>query len=605
MEKSSKSQIKITEVFKIFWQGMRGSKLLFYFCAITFAIGNIVQLIVPIYYKRFFDTVGEVGDKSQTAPVLINIIIVIAILHAIVWLVYRGGNFATNFFETRTIAKLKQISFDYTMNHSYSFFANNFAGSLVQKVNRLGRAFEDLADSLLYSIIPLSINIFGSILIVYFTNPLIAYVIIVWIGIFLAFNYIFSIWKLKYDEAAAAADSKTGGFLSDTISNQTSITLFTGFAHESKGFKDVSNDQAKKSLFTWNLSSIVDSVQVGLMFLVEFIIFYYAIRFWEKGIFTVGTFVLIQVYFLRLSDQLWGFSRLIRTVYRSFADSKEMVEVLLTPHEIKDAVVASVLTVPNGVINFENVSFSFNETRTVLKGIDLTINDGEKIALVGPSGAGKSTFVRLLLRLYEVGGGTIKIDGQNIAKVTQESLRRNISLVPQDPVLFHRTLLENIRYGRKDATDEEVIAAAKLAHCDEFVDSLPLKYDTYVGERGIKLSGGERQRVAIARAILKNAPILILDEATSSLDSHSEMLIQDALDMLMKGKTTIVIAHRLSTIRKMDRIIVIDNGVIAEEGNHDVLLKNETSLYKRLWELQAGGFLKEENEEVEEIKETE
>ena len=213
------------------------------------------------------------------------------------------------------------------------------------------------------------------------------------------------------------------------------------------------------------------------------------------------------------------------------------------------------------------------------------------MAIVGPSGAGKTTFVRLIMRLYDVTKGQILIDDQDISRVTQDSLRANISLVPQDPVLFHRTLMENIRYGRRNATDDEVKEAARLAHCDEFIEALPLKYETYVGERGIKLSGGERQRVAIARAILKHAPILILDEATSSLDSHSESLIQDALDNLMKNCTTIVIAHRLSTIRKMDRIIAMDGGKIIEDGTHEELANKKNGLYKDLWELQAGGFI--------------
>ena len=226
--------------------------------------------------------------------------------------------------------------------------------------------------------------------------------------------------------------------------------------------------------------------------------------------------------------------------------------------------------------------------------------------MIGPSGAGKTTFVRLLLRLYSPTAGKILIDGQDITEATQESLRKNISMVPQDPILFHRTLAQNIAYGKRGVSIEEIKEAAALAHCDEFIKDLPYGLDTYVGERGIKLSGGERQRITIARAILKNAPILILDEATSSLDSHSEMLIQDALENLMKSKTTIVIAHRLSTIQKMDRIIVVDQGKIIEQGNHKELLENENSLYKKLWELQAGGFLKDEdNGETEESEENE
>jgi ATP-binding cassette subfamily B protein len=248
------------------------------------------------------------------------------------------------------------------------------------------------------------------------------------------------------------------------------------------------------------------------------------------------------------------------------------------------------------------LGFSFNNSHAALKNINLTIKAGEKVALIGPSGAGKTTFVRLLLRLYSPTKGKILIDGQNIAGATQESLRKNISMVPQDPILFHRTLIENIAYGMRGAAKKEVERAAELAHCTEFIKELPVGFNTFVGERGIKLSGGERQRVAIARAILKNAPILVLDEATSSLDSSSEMLIQDALNNLMHGRTTIVIAHRLSTIQKMDRIIVIDGGEIIEQGSHDELLANENSLYKKLWELQAGGFLKSEFEEEEEVE---
>ena len=266
------------------------------------------------------------------------------------------------------------------------------------------------------------------------------------------------------------------------------------------------------------------------------------------------------------------------------------------------------ILVKNGDINFQDLNFSFNETRKVLEDINLIINPGERVALIGPSGAGKTTFVKLLLRLYSPTSGKILIDGQDISKITQDSLRKNISMVPQDPILFHRTLSENISYGKQDATKEEIEKAAKLAHCDEFIKNLPYGLETFVGERGIKLSGGERQRVAIARAILKNAPILVLDEATSSLDSHSEMLIQDALNILMQGRTTIVIAHRLSTIQKMDRIIVFDNGKIIEEGSHNDLLNKSDSLYKKLWTLQAGGFLvhdkveetEENNEEIQE-----
>jgi ABC-type multidrug transport system fused ATPase/permease subunit len=283
-------------------------------------------------------------------------------------------------------------------------------------------------------------------------------------------------------------------------------------------------------------------------------------------------------------------NRDLRRFYNALADASEMVEILEEPHGIQDVPGAKRLAVSGGMVEFRDVEFAFRDGSPVLHGFDLAIAPGEKIALVGPSGAGKSTVTKLLLRLYDVNSGAIEIDGQNIRTVTQDSLRENIGYVPQEPILFHRTLMENIRYGKRDATDAEVVEAAKQAHAHEFITSFPQGYETFVGERGVKLSGGERQRVAIARAILKNAPVLVLDEATSSLDSESEHYIQEALDTLMEGKTVIVIAHRLSTIMKMDRIVVMEQGRIVDEGTHDALLATD-GLYRKLWSIQAGGFM--------------
>jgi len=583
---------KVNEVAKAFWQAMRLQKLGFYTTIVFFTLSSALTMFIPLYYKRFFDLLTSGGVKTELAPVLISIIVSILILHAVYWLLFRVGMVILSRFEADVMARLKQMAFEHVIHHSYGFFSNTFTGSLVQRINRFSRAFERLYDTFVFNFIPLLIQVVGTIIIVYFQEKVIAWIIVIWVVLTMLCNYFFSRWKVKYDIASAAADSATTALLADTMTNQYAVSSFVGSDYEAVSFKDVSNKQANATCLSWQLSNVMDAVQGAFWVIIEFFVFYYAIRFWKIGLVSVGTFVLIQAYIIGLAQRLWDFGRIIRNVYESYADSSEMVLTLNLPHEIKDLKNAKPLLVKKRNINFNHVSFTFANKRPVLKDVSLRIVGGEKIALVGPSGAGKSTIVRLIMRLYNLKQGTIMIDGQDIQKVTLASLRSSISIVPQDPVLFHRSLLENIRYGKRDATDKEVMNAAHLAHCDEFIEQLPLKYETLVGERGIKLSGGERQRVAIARAILKNAPILILDEATSSLDSHSELLIQDALDELMKNKTTIVIAHRLSTIRKMDRIIVLDEGSITEEGTHEDLLKKDKGLYRHLWELQAGGFLR-------------
>lgn len=592
--------VGVKDVASAMWQGLKPDRLIFFGSLILFFIASIANVYTPVLYKSFFDTLTVSTNHSAVAGTLVSLIVWILILHAFAWATRNIGLFALQRYEPNTMARLRNISFEYLVQHSFSFFTNTFTGSLIQRVNRFARAFERIADTIAFNFIPLFITTVGAVFITWTITPLLSLVILVWTGVFFALNYFFAIWRVKFNIKIAAADSKTTGALADILTNQNSVAMFASLPYEKKYFGSVTEEQSAITKRTWNVNSAFDAIQSAITFTAEFAIFYYGIQLWEQGAMTLGTFVLVQVYIIQLASQLWNFGAIVRTVYEVFADSKEMVEMLKLPHEVMDVTHAEELSVLKGGIVFDNVIFNFQKDRAVLDGISLVIPGGQKVALVGASGAGKTTFVRLLLRFYDITGGRILIDGKDIAGVTQDSLRTNIAFVPQEPVLFHRSLMENIRYGRLGATDEEVKTAASLAHCDEFIDNLPEGYETFVGERGIKLSGGERQRIAIARAMLKNAPILILDEATSSLDSHSEALIQDALDTLMKEKTAIVVAHRLSTIRKMDRIIVLEDGKVSEDGTHDSLLTHADSLYRHLWSLQAGGFLKEGQEDTEE-----
>jgi len=566
---------------RLFWVGL---------CFFTAALA-VNNILVPLQYKKLFDGVFAAGADTGQAKILTGIVITIGFLRLFTWSMSRAAVFFFNYVQAKGRARLKQNAFDSLVGHSYSFFANNYTGSLVQSVNRFSISFGKALSTFIFNFLPLLIMFCSAVAVTFINARPISYLLMGWVLLFLALNIIFSRWKLKYDIESAKADSKTTAVLADDITNHNEIALFCGQARESAHFKEISNDQARKNILAWNLDDILDSVQVFMTYAVEFIVFYFAIIFWQKGQMTIGTFTLIQMYVLGLSQYLWAISRVIRDLYESLADSREMVQIMELPHEVRDLPGASTLKNVKGSITFENASFSFNETRRVLENINISIGAGEKIALVGPSGTGKTTFIGLLLRLYDPSEGIIKIDGHDIKRATLESLRSNIGVVSQDPILFHRSIMENIRYGRPEASDQEVVQAACLAHCDEFVVQMPEKYQTFVGERGIKLSGGERQRIAIARAILKNAPILILDEATSSLDSHSEALIQDALAKLMAKRTAIAIAHRLSTISNMDRIVVMDNGNIAETGTHQSLIRKKTGIYKNLWKLQAGGFI--------------
>ena len=578
------------KIFKIYWDHLKKFRGLFYLSIVCLLFGSAGFVIAPLYYKEFFDVLSSGLNIALKAQDLIAILWKLLIVYSIGWIGWRVVSFATSYLQSRVMADLYNTCFAYLHKHSVNFFNNNFVGSLVKKVNRFPNAFLGLSDMFFFEVLTLVFNTVFITAILFYKNWQVGLAVIAWIALYAFLNYKFSLYKLKFDIKRSEEDSKVTGFLADTITNHQNVKLFNGYAKEKKDFGKTVEGWRYLRQFTWNISSYFESFQSFSMIITELVIFYIAIRLWQKGLVTIGDFVLLQVYLINIFHRFWDFGRLIRRYYEFISEAQEMMEIFETPRQIQDTLMAKELGVSKGAISFKDVVFSYSGTRKIFSKFNLDIKAKKRLALVGPSGVGKSSIVNLLLRNYDVDGGSIKIDDQKIFQVTLESLWRNIALVPQDPILFHRTLMENIRYGRHEATNEEVVEAARLAHCDEFITNFTEGYQTYVGERGVKLSGGERQRIAIARAILKNAPILILDEATSSLDSESEHLIQKALDVLMKDKTVIVIAHRLSTIIKSDRIIVINEGKVEEDGSHVELVKQK-GLYASLWARQVCGFI--------------
>jgi len=597
MPNSSEKQFATgREVFRIYFRHVRKYPLSLALVALG-AIGiQITDLAAPWYLRQFFNLLAA-NAPDETVSKLLNLVAIIAAIYLASWAIRRIQELSTIFLESHVMTDLYSSTFEYLMGHSYNFFISRFAGSLTHRVSKFARALEIMFDAIMLQFFPTFLFVVGAVTVLFIRNHTLGIALGVWAILFIVFQLYVAKLRQPVRAARAEADTRVTAALADSISNHATIMLFSGKRFEHGLFNAVVETWRKATLRSWIADNAIWS-GIGLfMIAIEVGLLWGATIYWSKGLLTVGDFVLIQAYLLTTFDRLISINRELRRFFDAFADSSEMAYILGEPHRVADIQDARTLVVSSGAIAFNHVNFSFGATQSVLSDFNLSVRGGERIALVGSSGAGKSTVTKLLLRMFDIKEGTVSIDGQSIRDVTQDSLRSAISFVPQEPILFHRTLMENIRYGRRDANDEEVIEAAKKAHCHEFISALPLGYGTYVGERGIKLSGGERQRVAIARAILKNAPILILDEATSSLDSRSEALIQDALEVLMRGKTVVVIAHRLSTIMKMDRIIVMDKGRVIADGTHRELLERG-GLYQELWSIQAGGFISEPDEEV-------
>lgn len=581
------------KTLNIFWQHSKKYKLLISAFMVLIPLNTLFEsIVIPLYTARALDKLAAGGAVLSDFYGIFAVILAANIFTMIGWRVTVASIWT---FESRVMRDLYEKSFNYLMGQSHRFFVNRFAGSLVSQVNKFVGAYERLADTIVWNIYTLASMYLFTMIVLWGKVPAIVGMLVLVTVVYLTVIITLKRKELPLNEAMAQSETAQTGQLADSITNIAAV-------------KSYSNEDKEKKLYKLKLKDVIDAnvnlMRVslrhdiwtsglgkifGILALVGAIVA--VVEFKQP----IGIVYLVTTYVGNILGRLWDIQYSFRTINRAFGDASPMTKMLTDiPHEVTDDSQAPELKVPSGAVHFENVDFGYPEQQasSLFSKFTLDVKPGEKIGLVGPSGGGKTTVTMLLLRFMDIQGGRILIDDQDISLVKQQSLRHAIAYVPQEPMMFHRSIADNIRYGRLGATDDDVVKAAKQANAHEFIEKLPEGYKTLVGERGTKLSGGQRQRVAIARAILSDAPILVLDEATSALDSESEKLIQDALKKLMKGRTTLVVAHRLSTIQTMDRIVVLEEGHITEQGSHKELLDKQGH-YANLWNHQSGGFLED------------
>ncbi|MBI4599904.1 ABC transporter ATP-binding protein [Candidatus Uhrbacteria bacterium] len=558
------------------------------------ALGNIgVFFIPPLVVARIIDILVARGSIS-TAELWVAFP-----LFGGIWLLgegcWRVGLHFILKLEERGLNALQTLSFSRLVERDYAFYTNNFVGSLTKKALAFARAFEVFTDTLVFNVVTNIVTILFVVVILWRYSFWIPLVLVLWIAAALCVAIPLIRRRSRLVALRHEANSKVAGRLSDAITNMLAIKAFAKEKTELASFGSTVDDFTRLYKRTGNYQNLrIDTVLSPIYVATNICGLLLAIFYSQAFALQPGAVVVIFSYYSLVTRIIWEINRIYRNIESSISEAAEFTQLFITPPTIQDKPDATSLIVSKAMVRFNRITFKYNDTDekepAFLNDFILNINGHERVGLVGPSGGGKTTITKLLLRFIDLQSGSITIDGQDISTMTQASLRGAIAYVPQDPLLFHRSLAENIAYSNERATHADVVRAAKLAHADEFISVLPKGYDTLVGERGIKLSGGQRQRVAIARALLKQSEILVLDEATSSLDSESEKYIQEGLWELMKEKTALVIAHRLSTIKHLDRIVVLDQGKIVQEGTHDELI-NAKGLYAKLWSLQSGEFI--------------
>lgn len=586
MPNSSKAY---SNLVSFIWKFVRLQPYRFFYIFLLCFTWSIDSTLWPYLLRLIIDTMTQHEMSRSTVFQDLEGLFAAAIaLWITVEICFRARDFISAKAFPQLESDIRMAMFDHIQHHSPKYFNEHFAGSLSNKIGDMTTQVSSLFQNLMVFISALGSSILV-LLFFYPVNPLFALILGLWIIVHFSICFFFTKKCVQYSAEHGEERSRLAGKIVDSFTNNFAVNLFARFGFEKLRIAaSQSIELEKNTRAQWYVAYML--VGFSVLFLVGIIsLNAFLILYWSKNLISTGEVIQIFNTTFNVIMVLWIAGNVMPQFFKSVGIASQALTIMNDPVDINDVDEARPLVVEKGEIAFDKVHFQYGDKK-LFENKSLLIKGGEKVGLVGYSGAGKTTFINLILRFFLIGKGRILIDGQDISNVTFDSLRKQIALIPQDPLLFHRTLEENIRYGNLEASKEEVIQAAKFAHCHEFIQKTPQGYDSLVGERGTKLSGGERQRIAIARAMLTDSRILILDEATSALDSVTEKYIQDGLEHLMEGRTTIVIAHRLSTLAKMDRILVFDKGIVVEEGTHHALFAKDGH-YAHMWKMQAGGFM--------------
>ncbi|HEY1900507.1 MAG TPA: ABC transporter ATP-binding protein [Steroidobacteraceae bacterium] len=561
-------------------------------------VNSTCSILIPYAMARIIRAVnaGHASGPMLTGPLLHPLMLFVG-LAVVEVIASRAGGYCQVTVGPRQRHAVTRALYAYLQHHSHRYLHNDFAGALAHRISETSLGVSQTVWAVIFDFWPMAIVFAVATVVLRSASPGLALFVGAWAVCFVGLSWMLAMRARPFAVTAAAARSDTTGKVVDAVTNLTNTRLFARLRFE-RGYLQ---RQLQHELVTIQRSNHYSERVRWFQFTAALILkigtLVYALSLWSRGVITVAEFVMAVATALLIINEARNLSRRFLDFFEYIGNVTNGVHTIIRPHEIVDLPGALPAHITRGAIELQHVKFAYQGGATVFHDLSVRIPPGQRVGLVGYSGSGKSTFVSLILRLYEPQSGRVMIDGTDIRQITQESLHAHLGLIPQDPSLFHRSLMDNIRYGRQGASDEEVVEAARKAHAHEFIQHVPGGYAALVGERGIKLSGGQRQRIAIARVVLKDAPILILDEATSSLDSVTEQRIQETLSDLMRGRTVLVVAHRLSTIAHLERILVFDGGRIVEDGSHAQLLA-AGGLYETLWTRQAGGFLPYDSDSV-------